>query len=163
MARPDDYQARADLMWTATLALNGLTGAGLGKVGFPMHMIEHSLSAFYDVAHGAGLSVVIPAWLRSQSTLQPDRLAQFARRVFDCRGEDTTLLATEGIARLEQWFAAVNSPTRLQQLNIPARDIPEIATNALALGKVWRIDGYDQERIEAILRLADGNSSTPEC
>ncbi len=163
MARPDDYQARADLMWTATLALNGLTGAGLGKVGFPMHMIEHSLSAFYDVAHGAGLSVVIPAWLRSQSTLQPDRLAQFARRVFDCRGEDTTLLATEGIARLEQWFTAVNSPTRLQQLNIPIRDIPEIAANALALGKVWRIDGYDQGRIEAILRLADGNSSTPEC
>ncbi|MCK5545104.1 MAG: iron-containing alcohol dehydrogenase, partial [Desulfobulbaceae bacterium] len=55
MARPDDYNARADFMWCATLALNGLTAAGLGRVGFPMHLIEHSLSAIYDVPHGAGL------------------------------------------------------------------------------------------------------------
>ena len=56
---PRDYGGRANLMWTATLALNGLTAAGLGRVGFPMHMIEHSLSALYDVPHGAGLAVVL--------------------------------------------------------------------------------------------------------
>ena len=52
-------------MWTATLALNGLTAAGLGRVGFPMHLIEHSLSALYDVPHGAGLAVVMLGWLRA--------------------------------------------------------------------------------------------------
>jgi alcohol dehydrogenase YqhD (iron-dependent ADH family) len=56
---PCDYEGRANLLWTATLALNGLTAAGLGRVGFPMHLIEHSLSALYDVPHGAGLAVVI--------------------------------------------------------------------------------------------------------
>ncbi|MBC8207754.1 MAG: iron-containing alcohol dehydrogenase [Desulfobulbaceae bacterium] len=155
MLAPEDYQARADLMWAATLALNGLTAAGLGKVGFPMHMIEHSLSAFYDVAHGAGLSVVIPAWMRWQLDLQPERLAQFAMRVFDCHDGNTAQRANEGIDRLEQWFTSVNSPTRLKQLNIPEKDFPEIACNALTLGKIWRIDGYDQDKIEAILRLAN--------
>jgi alcohol dehydrogenase YqhD (iron-dependent ADH family) len=67
----EDYDARADIMWAATLALNGLTGAGLGKVGFPMHMIEHSLSALYNVAHGAGLSVVIPGWMSYQAQQTP--------------------------------------------------------------------------------------------
>ncbi|KAF0189005.1 MAG: Fe-dependent oxidoreductase alcohol [Desulfobulbaceae bacterium] len=146
-----DYQGRADLMWTATLALNGLTGAGLGKVGFPMHMIEHSLSALYDVPHGAGLSAIIPGWMRHQSEITPKRFAQFAERVFDCRNGSVEEQAQMGINSLQKWFEKVHSPTSLQALHIPTQDIPRIAENALALAKVWRMPDYDNGRIQAIL------------
>ncbi len=148
----DDYQARADLMWTATLALNGLTGAGLGKVGFPMHMIEHTLSAFYNVPHGAGLSAIIPGWMRFQAKRHPQRFAQFGERVFDLREGTIEEKAAKSIKELSNWFQQVNSPTSITALNIPAKDIPQIADNAVTLAKVWRMQGYDQQLIELILK-----------
>lgn len=153
LANPRDYQGRADLMWTATLALNGLTSAGLGKVGFPMHMIEHSLSALYNVPHGAGLSAVIPGWMRHQSRITPERFAQFAERVFDCRNSNINEQAERGIEALREWFDKVHSPTSLQALQISKQDIPRIAENALALAKVWRMPDYDGKRIQAILEI----------
>jgi len=146
-----DYQGRADLMWTATLALNGLTAAGLGKVGFPMHMIEHSLSALYNVPHGAGLSAIIPGWMRHQSQTTPQRFAQFAERVFACGSGSTEERARKGIEALEKWFQKINSPTSLKGLNIPKEDIPQIAENAVALARIWRMPDYDKERIQTIL------------
>ncbi|MBU0943702.1 MAG: iron-containing alcohol dehydrogenase [Proteobacteria bacterium] len=148
----NDYQARADLMWTATLALNGLTGAGLGKVGFPMHMIEHSLSAFYNIPHGAGLSAVIPGWMRYQAKQRPERFAQFSERVFDIREGSIQDKAAKGIEALTAWFTRVNSPTTITALAIPSEDIPKIAANAVSLAKVWRMNNYDAALIEAILR-----------
>ncbi len=146
----EDYAARADLMWCTTLALNGWTAAGLGLVGFPMHMIEHSLSAIYNVAHGAGLSVVMPGWLKDQTEESPEKFAQLGRRLFDLKGDDLAT-ACKGIELLENWFNQIKSPTRLEELEIPATDIEKIAKNALALAKVWRLNDYDQERIEKIL------------
>jgi len=146
-----DYRGRADLMWTATLALNGLTAAGLGKVGFPMHMIEHSLSAIYNVPHGAGLSAIIPGWMRHQCQIAPWRFARFSERVFDNRGGSIEERARSGIDALQGWFEKVRSPTSLQALKIPKQDIPRIAENALALAKVWRMPDYDRNRILAIL------------
>ncbi|MDP3695042.1 MAG: iron-containing alcohol dehydrogenase, partial [Desulfocapsaceae bacterium] len=125
-----DYQGRADLMWTATLALNGLTAAGLGKVGFPMHLIEHSLSALYNVPHGAGLSAVISGWMRLQCQATPQRFAQFAERIFDLRSGSTEERAQKGIDALKQWLEKVHSPTSLAALKIPEQDIPKIAENA---------------------------------
>ncbi|HID69385.1 MAG TPA: iron-containing alcohol dehydrogenase [Desulfobacterales bacterium] len=148
----DDYHARADLMWTATLALNGLTCAGLGKVGFPMHMIEHSLSAFYDVPHGAGLSAVIPGWLRFHADLGPARFAQFAERVFDIREGSVETKAEQGIKGLTAWFEKVGSPTSLTALGIPQADFPRIAENGMALAKVWRMKDYNEQKIEKILQ-----------
>lgn len=146
-----DYQGRADLMWTATLALNGLTAAGLGKVGFPMHMIEHSLSARYNVPHGAGLSAIIPGWMRHQHQSTPARFAQFAERVFALRDGSLEERGERGIAALKRWFEKVKSPTSLADLKIAGEDIPQIAENAVALAKVWRMPDYDQNRIETIL------------
>ncbi|HIQ37260.1 MAG TPA: iron-containing alcohol dehydrogenase [Desulfocapsa sulfexigens] len=151
LAKPDDYHARADLMWTTTLALNGLTSSGLGKVGFPMHMIEHSLSAFYNVPHGAGLSAVIPGWMRFNARLQPERFAQFAERVFNIHTGNVEEKAKQGIDALTGWFSEVKSPTSITALDIPGTDIPRIAANAMTLAKVWRMREYTEEKIEAIL------------
>ncbi len=153
---PEDYAARADLMWTATLALNGLTAAGLGRVGFPMHMIEHSLSALYDIAHGAGLSIIIPGWLAWFSSHNSKRVAQLGRRVF---GNSIAELQTyqqqaeETCSVLKKWFDSVHSPTSLSEVGIHETDIPAIAENALNLAKVWRLSAYTKESIKEILRL----------
>lgn len=153
LANPFDYQARADAMWAATLSLNGLTAAGLGKVGFPMHLIEHSLSALYDVPHGAGLSVVIPGWMRYQATRQPARFARFGKRIFQVDQGDEAEMAAGGIKRLKNWFTKVGSPVNLTEIGVSMADIPEIAANALPLAKIWRMNDYNQEKIEEILRL----------
>lgn len=153
LANPNDYNARADLMWTATLALNGLTGAGLGKVAFPMHMIEHSLSALYNVPHGAGLSVIIPGWLRWRSIQDASKIIQLGSNIFnfELRGLDPVAHTT--IKILENWFTRVNSPIRLAELDIAPDKIPLIAENAVRLAKVWRLNQYSQETIEGILSL----------
>ncbi len=153
LKNPNDYQGRANLMWSATLALNGLTGAGLGKVGFPMHMIEHSLSAFYDIAHGAGLSVVIPGWMKWKMQTDPTKFVQFAERVFHIVTGSDSEKAAAGIAHLEKWFQKINSPTSLSEADIPEKDIQKIAENAVELGKIWRMRKYDAQTIEEILAL----------
>ncbi len=154
LRQPDDYPARANLMWTATLALNGLTGAGLGRVGFPMHMIEHALSALYDVPHGAGLAVIIPAWLKWYAQHKPSRIAHLGQRIFplaDERLPDTELLAQRTITLLRNWFISCNCPTTLEELEISKNDIPRIAANAQALARVWRLKEYSLEVITSIL------------
>lgn len=148
---PRNYQARAALMWSAALALNGLSAAGLGKIGFPMHLIEHSLSALYDIPHGAGLGVVIPGWLRYHATRIPGRISQFFQRVFgmDMNGTASIL---NGIDRFEDWLLKNGVPTSLENAGISSLEIGRLAENALPLAKVWRMRDYDQGKIEAILR-----------
>ncbi len=154
--KPDDYSARANLMWAATLALNGLTAAGLGRVGFPMHMIEHSLSALYNVPHGAGLSVIIPGWLTWALPHRKKRIARLGRQIFPetiTNELSTTAAAGQTIALLRDWFAAQHSPVSLSELDIPITDIPHIAQNSLQLARVWRLKEYGQHEIETILTL----------
>ncbi len=156
LKNPSDYNGRATLMWTSTLALNGLTAAGLGKVGFPMHMIEHSLSALYDIAHGAGLSIIIPAWLKYHITSKADRIAQLGRRVFPHINQENSddKAARETVLSLEKWFRQVKSPTKLKEIGVDQKEIIHIAANAINLAKVWRLREYNQKTIENILELA---------
>ena len=159
---PCDYQARANLMWCATMALNGWTAAGLGRVGFPMHMIEHSLSALYNVPHGAGLSVIIPAWLTWESTRNPHKIGQLAQRVFNISSGSPSEKAARGIDLLRQWFTKVNSPTTLAMLEIPNEAISKIALNSLKQAKIWRLREYTQEIIEEILELGTRDNESKE-
>ncbi|RWX44357.1 Iron-containing alcohol dehydrogenase, partial [Candidatus Electrothrix aarhusensis] len=124
----------------------------------PMHMIEHSLSALYDVPHGAGLSVVMPGWLQWYLEQDAARIARLGRGILppaeqqELAGEGDTVIAEQTIAFLHSWFSKVHSPVTLAELNIPAEDIPRIAENALGLAKVWRLNQYSQEVIEDVLR-----------
>ena len=155
---PRDYGGRANLMWTATLALNGLIAAGLGRVGFPMHMIEHSLSALYDIPHGAGLSVVMPGWLQWYLNQNVGRIARLGQGILPdnerkkMSGQGERALAEQTIGFLRTWFSKVKSPVSLTELDIPAKDIPGIAENALGLARVWRLNQYSRPIIEEILR-----------
>ncbi|MDH5525457.1 MAG: iron-containing alcohol dehydrogenase [Desulfobulbaceae bacterium] len=149
MAEPEHAKARASFMWAATLALNGLTPAGIGPYKFPNHLIEHSLSAIYNIPHGAGLSIVIPAWMKWYKGQNETQFARFAEEIFGLRG------AEEGIEALESWFKKINSPVRLGEAGIPAGDIGLIAENAEGLATRWGInETYNKEVIAEILRLA---------
>ena len=148
-AEPDHARARASFMWTATLALNGLTPAGIGEYSFPCHMIEHALSAIYNIPHGAGLSIVMPAWMKWYLPKNPSQFDRFAREIF---GLDS---AEAGIGALEQWFVTIKSPVRLHEVKIPATDLEAIAANAEGLARQWGIgEIYPSETIAEILRLA---------
>ncbi|MFZ5765640.1 MAG: iron-containing alcohol dehydrogenase [Thermodesulfobacteriota bacterium] len=149
MREPTNYAARAEFMWAATLALNGLTTAGLDRYQFPNHMIEHALSAIYNIAHGAGLAIVMPAWMKWYSRQRPERFARFSREVFGLDGGEA------GIKALESWFASIGAPIRLGEAGIPAADIDMIADNAFGLATQWGIgDSYPSRTIADILRLA---------
>lgn len=148
MSDPSDYNARASMMWSATLALNGLGVCGYGRMQFINHAIEHSLSALYDIAHGAGLAIVIPAWLKYHLELDgPARLEKFGAAVFG------TKTAEEAVKAFEDFFREVGAPVRLGDAGIPAGDIPRIAENAMHLIRLWGLK-HEQPEVERILRNA---------
>jgi alcohol dehydrogenase YqhD (iron-dependent ADH family) len=152
LAAPQDYAARADLMWTSALALSGLTAAGLGRVGFPMHLIEHSLSALFDVPHGAGLAVVILGWLRVHREVCAPRIAQLGRRIFALTEPSDRQVSDHTLARLEQWLLSIRAPTTLAELGISPADIPALSENTRGLARIWRLRDYSPERVASILQ-----------
>ncbi len=153
---PKHYNARANIMWSAVLGFNGLTTAGMGFVSFPAHMIEHSLSALYDIAHGAGLSITLPGWMSYAVNKSPAKFARFGREIFGIKEPDDLKAAVEGIDRLKKWFAAIGSPTSLKAAGIPEGDIGRIAENATATAMVWGMKAYTKEVISDILNLCKG-------
>ncbi len=152
LKNPKDYDARAEFSLAATWALNGLTKPGTGGSSFPNHMIEHALSAIYDVPHGAGLSVVIIAWMKWSIEENRDIYERFAKEVF---GKSSSATAQNGIDLLESWFKKIGAPTTLEELKIEKSDTLDIANNAYVGAKMWGMtDKYSVEVIKKILDLA---------
>ncbi len=121
MAEPDNYDARANIMWAGTLAHNGICGCGRTE-DWVSHRMEHELSAVYGVTHGAGLAVVNPAWMTFMADHRVERVAQMARRIFDVKGDDDRTVALEGIARLREFYRSIGMPTTLAELGIENPD-----------------------------------------
>ncbi len=139
---PDDYSARGEFAWAATNALNGTTTVGSAQFSFPNHLIEHSLSALYNVPHGAGLSVVIPAWAKWYYKENEAQFIKFAKEIF---GKNSAL---EGIEALENWFNKIGTPTKLKQFALSEKNIPEIIENLSFQ------DDIKKEDLEKILNFA---------
>lgn len=149
LADPQNYDARAEFAWAATLALNGITYAGTAGFGYPNHMIEHALSALFNVPHGAGLSVVMPAWMKWYHGRNPAQFERFARQIFGLK------TAEEGIAALEQWFDKIGTPTRLSQLGITQADLPAILDNLQGNAQWFGLaETYTPEVLGEILKRA---------
>lgn len=122
MNNPTDYDARANLMLASSFSHNGLTGMS-GKMYFTVHKLEHQLSAAFDcVAHGAGLSVLFPAWAAYVCPKCPTRFAKWARRCMGVTLDDDTLAGLEGIKRLKEYFKGLPMPTSLSELKIDIKD-----------------------------------------
>jgi hypothetical protein len=146
---PLNYNARAEFAWASTQALNGLTTSGTAGGNFPNHMIEHALSALFNIAHGAGLSIVIPAWMKWYKTKNFPQFERFSKEVFGLQTAD------EGITALERWFHSVGTPIRLSDANIPRESIDKLAQNAQGLAVLWGMgEEYSKETIVEILQNA---------
>jgi alcohol dehydrogenase YqhD (iron-dependent ADH family) len=155
LEQPRDYDARAQLMWASTIAHNDLLGTG--RVGdWASHPIEHELSALYDVAHGAGLAVIYPAWMSYLYRRDPQRFARFAVQVWGVEPDfaDPERTALEGIRRLKGFFHDLGLPTTLAELGVPAHRLEEMARRCTAAGPVGHFAQLGREEVLAIYRLA---------
>lgn len=147
---PQDYDTRANIMWLATNALNGSLTAGKNGGDWACHGFEHSLSVLFDIAHGAGLSIVFPAWLKHVKPHIIPKLAFLAKQVFDIDSGNTAKDADEFIVRLEKFFSNINTPIRLKEANIlPASKagILENFKQNKVNGQVYKLTEQDHEAI----------------
>jgi alcohol dehydrogenase len=151
-----NYDARAEIMWVGTIAHNGLLDTG--RVGdWASHDIEHELSGAYDIAHGAGLAIVFPAWMKYVHETNPDRFVQLAVRVFgvDYDFGDRERIIDEMIHRLEAFYVSIGMPVRLRQAGLPADRLRELAQKAMVGRKsVGNLRRLGENEIFEILRLA---------
>ncbi len=123
MRSPDDYDARANIMWCGMIAHNGTCGVGREE-DWSSHALEHEVSAVYDVAHGAGLAVIFPAWLTWMASHNPHKVAQFAGRVFGVEQlASPEATALEGVARLKAFFRSIGLPVTFAALGVANPDI----------------------------------------
>jgi alcohol dehydrogenase YqhD (iron-dependent ADH family) len=134
LADPFDYDARANLMWAGMVAHNDICGVGREQ-DWSTHNMEHELSGLYDVAHGAGLAVMFPAWMKYVMHHDVNRFAQFAVRVWGCQMDfqHPEITALQGIKQYEQFLTSIGMPIRFAQLGAKAEDIP-VLVKTLGLG-----------------------------
>lgn len=155
---PNDYDARAEIMWACKMAHDGTLGVGREE-DWASHDIEHELSAKFDVTHGAGLAVIFPAWMKYVSRHDPARFAKFAMRVFDVEYDVDNPESTvrEGIGRLLRFFESIGMPTSLRELGIVDQgDLDEMAHKAAVHGggSVGKFVVLKEDDIRNILQIA---------
>lgn len=155
MRDPCNYQARANIMWSGTLAHNGICGTGR-REDWVSHFMEHEISAVYGVTHGAGLAVVFPAWMTFMAGHAPERGAQLARRVLGVVESDDRKAALEGVRLLRNFFASLGLPLTFGQLGIENPDIPLLVrklheNKGAEIGGYYRLTARETEEIYRLM------------
>lgn len=154
---PNNYEARANIMWAGMVAHNNLVGVGREQ-DWSSHAIEHELSALYDCAHGAGLAVVFPAWMTYVMNHDINRFAQIAVRVWGCHMDfaHPEVTAMEGIKRFKAFLSSIGMPVNFIELGAKEEDIPYLAAH-IGLGENETLGSFvklNTSDIEKILKLA---------
>ena len=160
MREPDNYTARAEIMWAGSLSHNGLTGCGTGGGDWACHQLEHELGGLYDVTHGAGLAAIWGSWARYVYDVNPERFAQFATNVFDIPcGLDFEKTAMAGIEAMEDFFRSIKMPVSLHELGLDLDDqqIHELAfkcsyEDTRTIGVFKQLNMKDMEKIYTMAR-----------
>lgn len=156
MREPHNYDARANLMWAGMIAHNGICGVGREE-DWASHGLEHELSALYGVAHGAGLTVIFPAWMQYVYTSGIDRFVQFAVRVWGIEFTgDKKETALKGISALKTFFISLGLPVNFNQLGAKAGDIDRLI-DTLKInsgGKLGAFRSLDMTDARAIYEIA---------
>lgn len=160
MREPDNYTARAEIMWAGSLSHNGLTGCGTGGGDWACHQLEHELGGLYDVTHGAGLAAIWGSWARYVYDVNPERFAQFATNVFDIPcGLDFEKTALAGIEAMEDFFHSIKMPVSLHELGLDLDDqqIHELAfkcsyEDTRTIGVFKQLNMKDMEKIYTMAR-----------
>ena len=149
MENPADYDARAEFAWASTMALNGNTFVGAEGFTFDTHLIEHAMSAHFNIAHGAGLAVVLPAWMKWLKGQRTERLGQLAKALFGIEDADS------GIEKLTEWFSTIGAPVSLAQAEIPQQSIDTLVDNAMEFAKSMGMEeAMTRDDMTEVLQLA---------
>lgn len=146
MADPTNYNYRAEIMWTSTIAQNNSLGVGHDQ-DWATHTLANEMTALYDTPHGATLSILMPAWMEAAYPHNPQRFARFAREVFGIRDEsmDNSVLARAGIAATTAFFQSLGMPTSFAEMEIPTGDVDRMLDNVEFFG--------GDQAIGAVVRL----------
>ena len=161
MTRPDDYDARAEIMWAGSLSHNGLTGCGTDGGDWASHQLEHELGGMFDVAHGAGLAAVWGSWARYVVDAAPARFAKFAVNVMGVTPGSTDMeTARRGIEAMESFYRKLDMPVCLRDMDIEVSEeqMRELAEKCSHFGKrtIGCIKKLDKEDMYQIYRNARG-------
>ena len=152
LKEPDNYEARANLMWASTQALNSILSCGKGGA-WTCHPIEHELSAYYDITHGVGLAIVTPRWMRyilSDATV--DRFCEYGKNVWDITAEDKYECANMAIDATEKFFKDCGIPMTLTEIGIDESKIDIMAEDTIKYNAMDRAYvALDKEDVKKIL------------
>jgi len=155
LANPKDYDARANILYCGTMALNGTLPVGV-ETDWATHSIEHAVSAVYDIPHGGGLAIIFPKWMRYVYRENVARFARFAVEVWnvDPSGKTDEEVALEGIAATEAFFAKIGAPTRLADYQINDEQLQVMAEKATPFGPIGSFKQLNSEDVAQILRMS---------
>lgn len=163
-----DLEARTHLQWAATVALNGWVSSGASG-GYPVHMIEHTVSAYHDITHAAGLAIINPAWMRFAARANPKKFVQFADRIFGLKANGSNGISSDlnsdldcalaGINCFEQFLKSIGCPTRFSDLNIDGSLIETYAKETLRImndgnGRLPARPAMSESDIVSVLKAA---------
>ncbi len=155
LANPEDYEGRAEIMWTSSIAHNGLLGTGRVE-DWASHKLAHELSSYYGVTHGAALAIIFPAWMKYVYKQNIERFVQFAVRVLGvdaCFGSQEQIIL-EGIRRLENFYKEIGLPITLKELDINSEKFDEMATKCVIFGSIGNFMKLNKDDVINIYKLA---------
>jgi alcohol dehydrogenase YqhD (iron-dependent ADH family) len=154
LKNPDDYEARANIMWAGSLALNGLLLSG--KQGdFATHKISHAVSATYDLTHGTSLAILFPNWMQYVMKENVDQFVEYAENVWNIpHTRDKTDIAILGIDKTREFFCLLEMPKKFSEVNISDEKFGEIATQAVYFGEIGNFKKLKKDDILRILTLS---------
>lgn len=147
---PDDYEARANLMWAGSLALNGYVNRAKSFEGFN-HIVEHAISAKYDVTHADGLAILVPNWMAyvlDENTSA--KLSKFARVIWGVKDDDDMSAARKGIERTRRFFEFLDMPTKFSDLTVDSSRFDEVLDHAFrgeTIGNFKKLNRSDVGKI----------------
>lgn len=151
---PENYEARANLMWASSMAINGICSYG-ENTAWAVHPMEHELSAFYDITHGVGLAILTPNWM--EYVLNEDtvwRFAEYGRNVWDIREGSDMEIAKEAIAKTRAFFNSLGLPATLHEIGIDETHFDVMAQKAADGGLAYGFIPLDKEDVKKIYQMA---------
>lgn len=151
----ENYELRETILLAGTMGLNGFLSIG-SRGDWATHNIEHSVSAVYDIPHGGGLAILFPNWMKHNVTVNPERFAQLATRVFnvDAEGKTAEQTALEGIERLREFWDSIGAPTRLADYQIDDSKLDVLVEKSMVNGPFGRFKTLQAEDVRAILEMS---------
>lgn len=155
LEKPDDYDARANLMWTSSLAINGLLDYGKVK-GWSVHGMEHELSAFYDITHGVGLAILTPYWMEyvlDDSTV--DKFVEYGINIWSIdKNKDKFTIAHKSIEKTREFFKSLGLPAKLKEVGIDEENFEKMAEGATRHGKLGEFKPLSKQDVINIYKSA---------